>query len=54
VCLGPGLVVDRVYPERLWQFAEYRIPARLFVDEAARQAYQAACARVSAVTSPRP
>lgn len=54
VCLGTGLVVDRRYPERLWQFADYRMPPALFADEAGRRAYEAALARVSAAVSPRP
>jgi hypothetical protein len=51
-CLGAGLVVDRRYPERLWQFAGYRIPVTLFADEAGRRAYRAALARVAAAVSP--
>ena len=46
-CLGAGLAIDRHYPERLWQFADHRIPDRLFADEAGRRAYADALARVS-------
>lgn len=45
LCLGAGLAVDRHYPERLWQFADYRTPDRLFADEAGRRAYAEALAR---------
>jgi hypothetical protein len=45
VCLGAGLSVDRRYPERLWQFADYRIPNRLFANEAAQGAYADALAQ---------
>jgi hypothetical protein len=47
VCLGGGLAVDRRYPERLWQFADYRVPDRLFADEAGRRAYTDAFARAA-------
>jgi hypothetical protein len=47
VCLGAGLAVDRRYPERLWQFADHRIPDRLFADEAGRRAYADTLARVT-------
>src|SRR5262249_15285752 len=46
-CLGAGLTVDRRYLERLWQFADHRIPDRLFADEAGRQAYAEALARAA-------
>jgi hypothetical protein len=46
-CLGAGLAVDRRYPERLWQFADHRIPDRLFADEAGRRAYADALARTA-------
>jgi hypothetical protein len=45
--LGTGLAVDRRYPERLWQFADHRIPDRLFADEAARLAYADALAQAA-------
>jgi hypothetical protein len=45
VCLGTGLTVDRRYPERLWQLAAYRVPDRLFADDAGRLAYTEALAR---------
>jgi hypothetical protein len=44
-CLGAGLAVDRRYPERLWQFADHRIPDELFADETGRRAYATALAR---------
>ena len=47
VCLGAGLAVDRRYPERLWQFADHRIPQRIFADEAGRRAYTDALARAT-------
>lgn len=47
VCLGAGLAVDRRYPERLWQFADHRIPDRLFANEGGRRAYADALARTS-------
>ncbi len=53
-CLGPGLVIDRRYPERLWQFADHRIPDRLFADEAGRRAYTDALARVALPAPSRP
>jgi hypothetical protein len=53
LCLGAGLVVDRRYPERLWQLAGYRVPPALFADEAARRTYEAALARASVAASPR-
>jgi hypothetical protein len=46
-CLGAGLTVDRRYPERLWQFADHRIPDWLFADEAGRRAYTDALARAT-------
>jgi hypothetical protein len=46
-CLGAGLAVDRRYPERLWQFADHRIPDRLFADEAGRREYADALARAA-------
>jgi hypothetical protein len=52
LCLGAGLSVDRRYPERLWQVAEYRVPDRLFTDEASRRAYADALARATGATSP--
>jgi hypothetical protein len=51
LCLGAGLSVDRRYPERLWQFADYRVPDRLFADEAGRRAHAQALAR-AALSSP--
>jgi hypothetical protein len=48
VCLGDGLSVDRRYPERLWQFAGYHVPAGLFAGRAAQAAYKAARARAVA------
>ena len=54
VCLGAGLAIDRHYPERLWQFADHRIPDRLFADEAGRRAYTDALARVDVPTPSRP
>jgi hypothetical protein len=54
VCLGPDLEVDRRYPERLWQFSDYRIPDRLFADPAGRRAYRAALARATRPAAPRP
>ena len=53
-CLGPGLVIDRRYPERLWQFTDHRIPDRLFADEAGRRAYADALARVALPVPSRP
>jgi hypothetical protein len=53
-CLGPGLVIDRRYPERLWQFTDHRIPDRLFADEAGRRAYTDALARVALPAPLRP
>jgi hypothetical protein len=47
VCLGAGLVVDRRYPERLWQFAGHRIPDRLFADVSGRHAYMDSVARAT-------
>ena len=44
-CLGGGLFVDRPYPERLWQFTDYRIPPALFGDGETVSAYEAALAR---------
>jgi hypothetical protein len=52
-CLGGGLTVDRRYAERLWQFADHRIPDRLFADEAGRRAYADALARASLPDSRR-
>jgi hypothetical protein len=46
-CLGAGLTVDRRYPERLWQFADHRIPHRLFADEAGRRTYAEALAHAT-------
>jgi hypothetical protein len=48
----------RRYPERLWQFADHRIPRRLFADEAGRRAYtdalaQAALPVASSIREPR-
>jgi hypothetical protein len=54
VPLGAGITVDRRYPEPLWQFADYRIPADLFADDAARVAYEAALARGLARGPSRP
>ena len=54
VCLGAGLAVDRRYPERLWQFADHRIPDRLFADEAGRRAYTDALARAALPAPSRP
>jgi hypothetical protein len=54
LCLGAALCVDRRYPERLWQFADHRIPDRLFVDEAGRRTYAAALAQAAGSTPPRP
>jgi hypothetical protein len=54
VCLGPGLEVDRRYPERLWQFSEYRIPGRLFAGPAGRRAYRAALVRAGRPAAPPP
>ncbi len=54
VCLGPGLEVDRRYPERLWQFEDHRVPDRLFAGEAGRRAYARALARAAAVPAARP
>ncbi len=51
LCLGAGLSVDRRYPERLWQFTDYRVPDRLFADGAGRRAYAEALAR-AALSSP--
>lgn len=51
LCLGEGLCVDRRYPERLWQFADYRIPSTLFTDAKARAAYEAAIARATPAIS---
>ena len=51
LCLGAGLSVDRRYPERLWQFADYRLPDRLFADEAGHRAHAEALAR-AALSSP--
>jgi hypothetical protein len=53
-CLGPGLAVDRRYPERLWQFVDHRIPDRLFVDEAGRHAYADALTRAALPASAGP
>jgi hypothetical protein len=53
-CLGDGLAVDRRYPERLWQFADHRIPDRLFADEAGRRAYKVALARAAVATASEP
>jgi len=53
-CLGAGLAVDRRYPERLWQFADHRIPDELFSDEAGRRAYAAALARARLPAPSRP
>jgi hypothetical protein len=39
-----SLAVAPLYPERLWQFADHRIPDRLFADEAGRRAYTDALA----------
>ena len=46
--------VDRRYPERLWQFADHRIPDRLFADEAGRRAYTDALARAALPAPSRP
>jgi hypothetical protein len=54
VCLGAGLAIDRRYPERLWQFADHRIPDRLFADEAGCRAYGDALARVAVPAPSRP
>jgi hypothetical protein len=54
ICLGGGLAVDRRYPERLWQFAEHRIPDRLFTDDLGRCAYADALARAALPASARP
>jgi hypothetical protein len=53
-CLGSGLAIDRRYPERLWQFADHRIPDRLFADEAGRRAYLDVVARVALPAPSRP
>jgi hypothetical protein len=53
-CLAAGLIIDRRYPERLWQFADHRIPDRLFADEAGRRAYTDALARATLPVSSRP
>jgi hypothetical protein len=53
-CLGAGLVIDRRYPERLWQVADRCIPDRLFADEAGRRAYTEALARATLPVSSRP
>ena len=53
-CLGGGLAVDRRYPERLWQFADHRIPDDLFADEAGRHAYADALARAALPAPSRP
>ena len=53
LCLGADLSIDRRYAERLWQFAEHRVPDRLFVDEAGRRAYAEARAR-AALALPSP
>ncbi len=53
-CLGDGLAVDRHYPERLWQFADHRIPDNLFADEAGRHAYADALARATFPDPARP
>jgi hypothetical protein len=53
-CLGPGLVIDRRYPERLWQFTDHRIPDRLFADEAGRRAYTDALARATLAAPSEP
>jgi hypothetical protein len=53
-CLGGGLAVDRRYPERLWQFADHRIPDSLFADEAGRHAYADALARAALRNPARP
>ena len=53
-CLGGGLAVDRRYPERLWQFADHRIPDSLFADEAGRHAYADALARAALPHPARP
>jgi hypothetical protein len=52
LCLGAGLSVDRRYPERLWQIADYRVPDRLFADEPSRLAYADALARAQAAPPP--
>jgi hypothetical protein len=54
LCLGADLVVDRRYPERLWQFADHRAPAHLFADEAGRRAYAQALARAALPAPARP
>jgi hypothetical protein len=54
VCLGGGLAIDRRYPERLWQFADHRIPDRLFAEEAGCRAYKDALARVTLAAASEP
>ena len=54
LCLGPGLAIDRRYPERLWQFTDHRIPDRLFADEAGRRAYTDALARATLAAPSEP
>ncbi|MFQ5897835.1 MAG: hypothetical protein ACE5JN_06255 [Candidatus Methylomirabilia bacterium] len=43
--LARGLRVDRVYPEPLYQFRSYRIPAECFADAAAQREYEARLAQ---------
>jgi hypothetical protein len=54
VCLGPGLSVDRRYPEPLWQPASYRIPRRLFAQPDDHARYEAARDRGAARAHPLP
>jgi hypothetical protein len=49
-----SLAVTSRYPEGFWQFADHRIPDRLFADEARRRAHTDVLARAALPAPLRP